>query len=128
MAIKGLMEGLPENLPELEEPCHICVLTKATIISRVPTTDVSKFAPGFMLQTDFAFFNVEIIRGFTSNFVAICSATSYPFGFPSRSKRPPLDILKFLVTKLRNKDKRWTLASGWESKWVRSSRAYSHKS
>ena len=47
------MEGLPENLPELEEPCLICLLTKATKIPRGPTTDVSKFAPGLMLQMDF---------------------------------------------------------------------------
>ena len=59
-----------------------------------------------MLQIDFAFFNVESIRGFTSTFLAICSATSYPFGFPSRSKRPPLDILKFIVATLRNQDKK----------------------
>ena len=62
-----------------------------------------------MLQMDFAFFNVESIRGFTSTFVAICSATSYPFGFPSRSKRPPLENLKFLVTALRNQDKKVAL-------------------
>ena len=55
---------------------------------------------------DFAFFNVEIICGFTSTFVAICSATSHPFVFPSRSKHPPLDILKILVTTLRNQDKK----------------------
>ena len=36
----------------------------------------------------------------------MCSATLHPFGFPSRSKRPPLDILKFLVTKLINQDKK----------------------
>ena len=36
--------------------------------------------------------------------VAICSDTSYPFGFKSRSKLPPLDILKFLVTTLINHD------------------------
>ena len=59
-----------------------------------------------MLQMDFAFFNVESIRGFISTFVAICSATSYPFGFPSRSKCPPLDILKLIVTKLRNQDRK----------------------
>ena len=106
MARKVLMEGLPEILPELEEPCPIYIFTKATKISRGPTTDVSKFAPGFMLQMDFAFFNVESIRGFTSTLVAICSATSYPFGFSSRSKRPPLDILKFLVTTLINQDKK----------------------
>ena len=103
MTRKGLMEGLPENLPELEEPCPICLLTKASKTS----TDVSKFAPEFMLQMDFAFFNIESIRGFTSTFVDICSATSYPFGLPSKSKRPPLDILKFLVTTLRNQDEKF---------------------
>ena len=106
MARKGLMEGLPENFPEFEEPCPIYILTKATKIPRGPTTDVSKFAPGFMLQMDFSFFNVESIRGFTSSFVAICSSTSYLFGLPSRSKRPPLDILKCLVTTLRDQDKK----------------------
>ena len=48
----------------------------------------------------------ESIRDFTSNFVAICSATSYSFGFWSRSKRPPLDILSFLVTTMMNQDKK----------------------
>ena len=43
---------------------------------------------------------------FTSTFVAICSATSYSSGLPSRIKRPRLDILKFLVTKLSNKNKK----------------------
>ena len=54
----------------------------------------------------FAFFSVESILGFTSTFVDICSATSYAFGFPSRSKCSPLDILKFLVCTLRNQDKK----------------------
>ena len=56
---------------------------------------------------DFAFFNVESIREFTSNFVAIYSATSYPFGFPYRSKRPPLVILKFIVVTSRNIHKKF---------------------
>ena len=59
-----------------------------------------------MLQMSLEFFNVEIIRGFTSTFVAIFYAASYPFRFPSRSKCTPLDILKFLVTTLRNQDKK----------------------
>ena len=106
MARKGLMEGLHKNPAELEGPFPVCLLTKATKISRGPTTDVSKFTPGFMLQIDFAFFNAESIRGFNSTFVDICSATSYPFGFPYIIKRPPLDILKFLVTTLVNQDKK----------------------
>ena len=106
MAIKGLVEGLPGNLPDLEEPYPIFLMTKATKIPRVPTTYVSKFAPGFMIQMYFVFFNVESIRGFTLTFVDICSATSYPFEFPSRSKQPHLDILEFPVATLSNQDKK----------------------
>ena len=62
--------------------------------------------PVFMPQLGFIFFNVEIIHGFTLTFVAICSDTSYPLGFTYIIKLTPLDILKFLVTKLRNKDKK----------------------
>ena len=97
------MEGLPENLSNLEEPFPICLLTKAKI-PRGPTTDISKFSYGFMLHMYFAFFNVESIHGFTSNFVDICSATSYTFGYPSRIKFPPLGILKLIFATLRNKD------------------------
>ena len=52
------------------------------------------------------FFNVESIRGFTSTFVAIYYATSFPFVITSRSKLSPLDILKFLVTTFKNQDKK----------------------
>ena len=81
-------------------------MTKATKITRGLITDVSIFAPGFMLQIYFSFFNVDSIRGFTSTFVAKCYATLHLFGFTSRSKHPPLDILKFLVTTLINQDKK----------------------
>ena len=57
---------------------------------------------------DFEFFNVEGICGFNSTFVAICSATSYPFGFLYINKQITLDILKFLDTKLRNQDEKIT--------------------
>ena len=50
------------------------------------------------------FLSMIKVKLLTSIFVAICSATSHPFGFSSRSKCPPLDILKFLVTTLRNQN------------------------
>ena len=78
---KGITEGLPTNLPDLEETCTICLLKKATKIPRGKTIYVLKYPPGFMLQMDFSFFNVESIPGFTSTFVDICSVNSYPFGF-----------------------------------------------
>ena len=59
-----------------------------------------------MLQMDFSFSSVKSIRGYNSTFLAIYSVTSYPFRFTSRSKRPPLDILKFLVNIFMNQDKK----------------------
>ena len=99
------MKGAPKNLPDLEDPCLICILTRATKIPKVPTINVLKSPPRFMIQMDFAFFNVESIHGFTSTFVTICSATLCLFGFTSIIKRLPLDILKLPATIFKNKDK-----------------------
>ena len=52
---KKLMEGLPKNLLDLEDSLPICLLTKSTNITRVPTIYVSKFVPGLMIQMDFSF-------------------------------------------------------------------------
>ena len=57
------MEGLAKHIPELEDPCPICLLTKATKISRGLTTDVLKFAPGSMLQMDFSFLMLKASVG-----------------------------------------------------------------
>ena len=35
------MEGLQNNIPDLEEPCPICLLTNETKITRGPTIDAS---------------------------------------------------------------------------------------
>ena len=75
MVVKGIMKGLPENISDLEETCPICLLTKATKIPRVMKNDVSKFAPGLMIQIYCVYFNVGSIHEFTSSFLAVCSAT-----------------------------------------------------
>ena len=60
MATKGLMKGLQENIPDLEEPCPMFFsLTKAAKIPGGSTTDFYNFAPGFMLHTSSEFSNVK---------------------------------------------------------------------
>ena len=68
-----------------------------------------KIFPWVHTSNGFFVFGVEIIREFTLTFVDICYDTSYPFGFTYRNKNPPLEILKFLVTTLRNQDKKVAL-------------------
>ena len=86
MERKGLTKSILKNIPDLEEPLPIFIFTRATRIPRGLTIDVRKSSPEFMIQMNFAFFNVESIHVFTSNFGAICYANSHPFGFPPRSK------------------------------------------
>ena len=52
------MKYLPTNIPDLEEPCPIFLLTKATEINKGPTIDVSKLSPELMLQICSAFFGI----------------------------------------------------------------------
>ena len=104
MTRKGLMKSIPKIYLTWNSAAPIFLLTKETRIPRGPTIGVSKSTPGFMLQTDFVFFNVESIRGFTPTFVNIYSSTSHPFGFLSIIKCTPLDVLQLLVTALMNKD------------------------
>ena len=99
-------EESSKNIPYLKEPWPIFIITKSNKISIGPIIDVSNFAPGIILEMDFAFFNVKIIRIFTSTFVTICSATSYPFGLLPRSKHLTLDIPNLLATLLNNHDKK----------------------
>ena len=56
MARKGIMDGLPTNIPDLEDTFPIFLLTKATEIPRSSTIEVSKFPPGFMFKMIFFVF------------------------------------------------------------------------
>ena len=93
------MEGLPENLPKMEEPRPICLLTNATNTPRGLTTDFLNLPLGscFRLILRFSLLKASVV-------VDICFATSYHFGFSSINKCPPLDKLKYVVTTLRNQD------------------------
>ena len=51
---------------------------------------------------DFAFFKDQIIRGFTYNFVVICSYTLYISVFLTSRKRSHIYNIKFLVTSFIN--------------------------
>ena len=90
------MKGLPTNIPDLEEPRHICCLTKTNRIQRGPTTYFSNCFSWFHASDGFSFFNVESVCIFTSTYVAISSATSHPIVFTSRGKRRPFEKLNFL--------------------------------
>ena len=106
LARRGLIDEMPRSIPELEDDFPICTMTKATKLPQNPSIDVTDFAPGFLLHMDFTFVDVLSICHFTALLGISDAATSYPFGFPVRSKRPPLDVVSWLIRVLRNQGKK----------------------
>ena len=103
---KRTHEGSPKKYPWLGRALPYLSLVQGNRNYQRSNHSCLETSPWLMLQMDFSFFNVEIIREFNSTFVAICSATSYPFIFTSRSKHSDIGILKFLVNILSNQDKK----------------------
>ena len=93
MARKELMEGFTENIPGFEQICPIYILTKTTKITKGTTTDVSIFPLGSFFRWNFPFSMLKA-SVYLPQILCLYSTTSYPFGLPSRSKRPPFGILK----------------------------------
>ena len=95
-------EGYPKSLPESEYPYNISLLIKETKTPRVPTIYVSKFPPGFMLQPYFLFSMLKASVDLPQLLWLYSQIHHIQFFFLSRTKTPPLDILKLLVAALIN--------------------------
>jgi hypothetical protein len=94
------LKNLPKRFTPLRTACPICIVTKGKRIPRNPTVNVP-LEPGTRLHLDFTFFNVPSIRKFTSAFTIVDAASAYPWGFPSRSKRPPISIFRWFISVIR---------------------------
>ena len=100
-----LLTDIPSNLHGIagfDCTCWICQLRKAVRVPRGKLVDTTNFSPFQCLHVDFSFFTMKSIRGFTCGLDVACAATSYPFAFPTKSKVPPIDILRWLMSSLRS--------------------------
>ena len=78
------------------------MVTKAHKLPRGALVDKTHMPPFSTLHLDFHFYNVKSIRGFVSALAAVCSSTSYPFNFPTKSRSPPIEITLYLIRTIRS--------------------------
>ena len=57
------------------------------------------------LHVDYAFMPQPSIRDFTAFLAVKDAATNYTWIFPTRNKRPPLDIVKYLLSILQKENR-----------------------
>ena len=93
--------GIPKKLAPLPGKCPICEIMGAVKLSRGPCVDTTELPVGSRIHFDFTFFNVMSLRGFVASFQAVDATSRNAWSFPTRHKRPPIDIAYFLVCHLR---------------------------
>ena len=74
-------------------------------INKGKTVETSKLQPGELVLTEFAFYNVTSIRGFTSMLTVVCAKTIMLWVSPNAFKRVPVRIIQFILTTLMNEQK-----------------------
>ena len=108
MILKIIKSNSLSDIPDFSKignfdcSCAICNISKATKLPKGKLVDVTNLPPFQRLHIDFSFFGVTSLRGYTTALDITCASTSYPFGFPTKSKSPPLDLFKWFVTTIRN--------------------------
>ena len=76
-----------------------------TTLPKGATFDTSNLQPGEIIHTDFTFYNVTSIRGFTSILSVICENTIMLWEFLTASKRAPVHTIRFILTTLENEQR-----------------------
>ena len=105
MIRKQMLSDIPTSLNKKHRfdcYCHICALRKSTKLRKGRSVDKSHLTPFERIHMDYEFFGLESIRGFTSGLNITCGSTSYTICFPCKSRNPPLRIVKYVITLLRN--------------------------
>ena len=101
MQIKGLLHDIP-HLPILDCKCPICMQIKAPKLNRILKSNKNNnWTRGQCFHLDFAFINKPSVRGFTSYLTCDCVLTKYPYRFLTRSKRAPIDIIRWIIRTLK---------------------------
>ena len=102
---RNLLKDIPNNIRHLKSfdcTCYVCSLWKSNKLPKGALVDKTLLALFQKIRIDFEFYTVKSIRGFTSALGIICSSTSYPFGFPGKSKTPPLDTFRWFISTIRS--------------------------
>ena len=103
------------NIPDLEEPYLICILTKATKITRANNIDAFKFSHGFMLQIGFSFSMMKAFVDLYLHLWLYVLPIHTPLDFHPE-KLAPFGTIPLLVNTLNNQDKKSSLI--WRGKFV----------
>ena len=78
------------------------LLRRKKTINKITTVVTSNLQKGELVHMDFAFYNVNSIRRFTSMLTVVCVKTIMLWVFPTSYKRVPFITISFILITLIN--------------------------
>ena len=94
MAKLGIYTGLPKSTLKLSCPCCACILSKRPHLSCHPNLSIENLYTGTCFRLDFSLSNKVSCRKFTSTLTIVDATTMYLFWYSTRSKCPPIQLIK----------------------------------
>ena len=99
------MDGLPETFPTSAR-IHkwIYWIWPRGSLHNDPhgvTINTDQLRPGELIHMDFYFVNIPSIRNFTAVLLVLDTKIRQMWQFPTKQKRPPLDIVNFFLVQLK---------------------------
>ena len=87
-------------------------------LPKLTTVDTNNLQPGELIHTDFAFYNVTSICGFTSMITFVCTKTIMIWVLPTASKQPPFHIIHFIIKKSKEQTTSIQTCKSWLRWWL----------
>lgn len=102
----GLIKGIPKDLVIPDEPCFICLQSKAQMVPRGHPVLTIHLTPGMVLHMDFAFVK-QLSICYNVGFLTVTDAcTCMLWVFATRNKHPLLLICQYILHFLSNQNQR----------------------
>ena len=97
MAKLGICTGLSKSIPKISHHCCTFIIAKGPCLPHHPNVSTENLDPGPCFHLDFSFFKKFSFQNFTSALTIVNATTKHIFGYPARSKHPPIQIIKLLI-------------------------------
>ena len=95
------IKGLPKNIANLIYDCPICRIASAPKLPRGSLKDTTELRKGSRFHADWIIMNTLSCRQFRTAFLITEARTRRKFGFVTRSRSAPIEIMKYFVGHMR---------------------------
>ena len=93
----GYTQDYQNISPQLSHRCCSCIIAKGPRLSLHPNVSTETLDPVTHFYLDFRLFNKFSFQNITADLTIVDASAKHLFEYPTRSKRPPLQLIKTLI-------------------------------